>query len=448
MLWQLSASDAAQKIRDGLISSEELVRACLARINETDDAIKAWVHLDPDNALQQANAMDHLRQTGKPTGPLHGVPVGIKDIFDTADMPTENGTPVYADRQPDRDALVISRLKEAGAVIMGKTCTTEVAFLAPSVTANPHNPQRTPGGSSSGSAAAVAVGHVPLALGSQTNGSTIRPASFCGIYGFKPSRGLIPRKGVLQTSRSLDQVGIFARTLDDTAIVADALQGFDDTDPLSHTRPKPQMLAGAQSEPQIEPDIAWFDGLFADRLDSASKEGFDELLSALPGRVEKIPVPKTFDQAVKSHNIVHEYELLQHLGPDLEAGWQHVTDLLKDVITRARGYSQGQYEDALAMLAGTEDYFAQFFHDYDAVLSPSSTGEAPARNEGTGDPIFCTLWTFAGLPALSMPLLTGHEDLPIGVQLVGSFEGDDRLLRTAGWLHRTLEETTQEGTPS
>ena len=208
-----SATDAARAIRDGAISSEQLVEACLARVREAEPQVQAWQFLDPERARAQARARDADRREGRPSGPLHGVPVGIKDIIDTADMPTEDGTVLHAGRTPARDATVVTWLRAAGAVIMGKTVTTECAYFSPGKTRNPHHAEHTPGGSSSGSAAAVAAGMVPLALGSQTNGSTIRPAAFCGVYGFKPTHGLIPRHGILRLSRTLDHVGVFARTL-------------------------------------------------------------------------------------------------------------------------------------------------------------------------------------------------------------------------------------------
>ena len=204
----LSAVEAARLIREGAITSEQLVASCLERIAETDEQIQAWAFLDPDYALAQARAADELRSSGRPIGPLHGVPVAVKDIFDTADMPTERGSPLYSGRTPSDDSAVVARLRAAGAVILGKTVTTEFAFLTPGKTRNPHNPEHTPGGSSSGSAAAVAAGMAPLAVGSQTNGSTIRPASFCGVVGFKPTHGVISRSGMLQTSRTLDHVGV------------------------------------------------------------------------------------------------------------------------------------------------------------------------------------------------------------------------------------------------
>src|SRR6476646_5195992 len=225
---QLTAAEAAQRIRDAVLTSEELVQACLERIRALEPKVQAWTFLDEEHALAQARAADERKRSGKPIGPLHGVPVGVKDIFDTADMPTENGTVLHQGRTPRADAAAVRSLRAAGAVILGKTVTTECAYFSPGKTRNPHNPEYTPGGSSSGSAAAVAAGMVPLALGSQTAGSTIRPASFCGVYGFKPTHGLIPRTGVLQLSRTLDHIGLFARSVDDIALIAEQLVGDDE----------------------------------------------------------------------------------------------------------------------------------------------------------------------------------------------------------------------------
>src|SRR5437773_6033444 len=224
-LHALSATDAARLIRDGVISSEELVQACLARVRETDARVQAWAFLDPEYALAQARSADEVRQSGQPVGSLHGVPVGIKDIIDTADMPTENGSVLCAGRTPSRDAAVVARLRAAGVVIMGKTVTAEFATRAPGKTRNPHNPAHTPGGSSSGSAAAVAAGMVPVALGSQTGGSTVRPAAVCGVTGFKPSFRLLPTVGMKCFSWSLDTVGLFAATVADAAFAAQAISG-------------------------------------------------------------------------------------------------------------------------------------------------------------------------------------------------------------------------------
>lgn len=440
MLWQLSALEAAERIRKGAITSEDLVSACLERIDESDGAIGAWAHLDREHALTQARAMDALRQTGKPLGRLHGVPVGIKDIFDTHDMPTERGTPIHKGRQPGEDCAVVSKLREAGAVIMGKTVTTEFAFLHPADTKNPHDPSRSPGGSSSGSAAAVAAGHVPLAIGTQTNGSVIRPASFCGIYGFKPTRGQISRARVLQTSKTLDQVGAFARSLADVAATADALSGYDRDDAASHDRPKPQNLRGVEDGPAMEPAFAWFDLPFADRLADDAQEGLAELVAALGARVEQLPAPESFARAVAAHGIVHEYEILRHLDEQVTNHWELISPSLQPVMERARTYSDAQYEDALGMVQAAEDYFAAFFIDFDAILAPAAPGDAPPIESGTGDPIFSTLWTFSGLPCLTLPLLAGASGLPVGAQLIGSAEADDKLCACAQWLQTYLEQ--------
>src|SRR4029453_17114783 len=253
----LSASEAAHLIRDGVISSEQFVEACLARIREVDGQVQAWTFLDPDHALAQARAADARRLEGRATGPLHGVPVGIKDIFDTADMPTENGSVLHAGRTPSRDATVVAMLRTAGAGIMGKTVTTEFAFLTPGKTRNPHNPEHTPGGSSSGSAAAVAAEMVPLALGSQTNGSTIRPAAYCGVIGFKPTHGMISRQGILTLSRTLDHVGLFARTIEDIALLAEQLVGYDERDLDTRPRARIPFVEVAAEEPPLPPMFAF-----------------------------------------------------------------------------------------------------------------------------------------------------------------------------------------------
>src|SRR6266481_4070635 len=256
-LHELSGSEAARLIRDGTISSEQLVEACLARIREVDERVQAWAFLDPDHALAQARAADAWRSEGRPTGPLHGVPVGIKDIFDTADMPTEYGSALCAGRTPFRDATVVAMLRSAGAVIMGKTVTTEFAYFTPGKTRNPHNCEHTPGGSSSGSAAAVAAGMVPLALGSQTNGSTIRPAAFCGVVGFNPTHGLISRHGVLKLSRTLDHVGLYARSIADIALLAEQLVGYDEGDPDTRPRARMPFVEVATEEPPLPPMLAF-----------------------------------------------------------------------------------------------------------------------------------------------------------------------------------------------
>ncbi len=254
-LVQMSVGQAAEVIRDGKISSEDLVSACLDQIAAVEERVGAWAHLDPEHALRQAQDVDLARREGKGVGPLQGIPVGVKDIFETKDMPTEDGTVLHAGRQPAEDATAVALLREAGAIIMGKTVTAELAVYAPGKTRNPHDPERTPGGSSSGSAAAVAAFMVPLAIGNQTNGSIIRPASYCGVYGYKPTHGLISRHGILQQSRALDQVGVFARTIEDAALIAEQLMAFDDRDPDMRPRARPKLGETVAEQPRSRP--AW-----------------------------------------------------------------------------------------------------------------------------------------------------------------------------------------------
>ena len=435
----LSAAQAADAIREGRLSSEALVTACLARIEETDNEIRAWAYLDATAALDQAREMDRVHKAGRGTGILHGVPVGLKDIIDTREMPTERGTLIFAGRQPDADAAIVERLRDAGAVILGKTKTTELAFVHPTDTTNPHDPTRTPGGSSSGSAAAVAARQVPLAIGTQTNGSVIRPASFCGVYGFKPTRGVVSRRGLLQTSVSLDQVGCFGRSIEDVALLSDAIGSYDQTDPLSFARPRPHMAKGARSDVPVEPDIAWFDLPFHDRLDADAREGLDAVIDALDGRVERFSTADTLPGLIAVQATIHEYEINQHLGELFDREWDQLSPTLQPVIARARQITLTEYEDAMAIKTSADAFFTEHFNDFDAIMAPSATGQAPLISAGgTGDPVFCTIWTLAGLPALSLPLLVGENELPIGVQLIGAVEEDDRLLRTAAWIQATL----------
>ncbi|MDW4496608.1 amidase [Sulfitobacter sp. D35] len=436
--FRLTASEALAEMAAGRLTSVQLVQSCLDRIAETDQAIGAWVHVDPEAALTRAEECDRIRKAGLPIGSLHGVPVGLKDIIDTRDMPTRRGTPIFADRAPEWDARIVERLREAGAVILGKTVTTELAFVHPSETRNPMDHGRSPGGSSSGSAAAVAAWQVPLALGTQTNGSVIRPASFCGTFGFKPTRGIVPRTGILQTSVSLDQVGGFGRTLRDVALLADALKGYDQRDPLSRGHPLPDMASGMAEDVPVPPELAWFDLPFYDRLSEAARDGLEGVVEILGKRVTKMTPARQLPALVEVQAKIHEYEICHHLSEVFIEGWDQISDTLKPVVERGRAITQLEYEDALEVKKSAEQFFAEFFLEFDAIIAPSAAGEAPKLGGGTGDPIFCTLWTLAGLPCVTLPLLVGENDLPIGVQLIGPLERDGRLLRTARWLQETL----------
>jgi len=404
-------------------------------VRDTDARVQAWAFLDPEHALAQARAADDVRLSGQPVGPLHGVPVGIKDIIDTADMPTENGSVLHAGRTPSRDATVVARLRGAGAVILGKTVTTEFATYTPGKTRNPHDPEHTPGGSSSGSAAAVAAGMVPLALGSQTNGSVIRPASFCGVWGFKPTHGLIPRHGILALSRTLDHVGLFARGVEDLALLAEQLVGHDERDPDTRPRARLPFVEVAAGEPPLPPMLALVKTPLWERADAETKEAFAELVEHLGDRVEELELFPSAAEAWQWHRTIMEAEMAANLEREWETGRDRLSESLRAQLARGREVRALDYQRARARIRPVQDSFLELFEQrYDAILTPAAPGTAPPGLASTGDPAFCTLWTLCGMPAVSVPLMQGAAGLPLGVQLVGPRDGDARLLRTARWL--------------
>ena len=382
--------------------------------------VQAWQFLDEAQALAQARARDRERSEGRALGPLHGVPVGVKDIIDTADMPTENGTVLHAGRRPARDAAVVALLRAAGAVILGKTVTTEFATYAAGRTRNPRDPTRTPGGSSSGSAAAVAAGMVPLAIGTQSNASIIRPAAFCGVVGFKPSYGLIPRDGILELSPSLDSVGVFARSLDDIALIAEALAGLPFTATLNSELPSAPRLAFVKTP-------VW------ERCDESTREAFTTLGRALGTQCEEVALPGLTIEAWAWHKTIMEAEMAAQLDHEWTTGRDRLSPSLREQLARGREIRAFDYQQALAQVPHLHDALAALFTHFDAILTPATRGTAPPL-ESTGDPAFGTLWTLTGLPALSLPLLRGADGLPLGMQLVGAHGDDARLLRTARWL--------------
>jgi Asp-tRNA(Asn)/Glu-tRNA(Gln) amidotransferase A subunit family amidase len=430
----LTACDATRALRDGAINSEQLIEACLARVREVDDKVQAWQFLDPDYALKQARARDENRSKGQPVGSLHGVPVGIKDIIDTEDMPTEDGTVLHSGRTPVHDATVVAMLRAAGAVIMGKTVTTECATYTPGKTRNPHNPEHTPGGSSSGSAAAVAAGMVPLALGSQTNGSVIRPAAYCGVYGFKPSHGLVPRGGVLKLSRTLDHMGVFARTLDDIALLTEQLVGHDERDPDTKPRARIPFREITAEEPPLPPLIAFIKTPLWERTDEDTREAFAELIEALEDRVVEVDLPNVALDALELHRTIMEAEMAAALVDEYDRGRERLSESLRAQLERGRRVTAFDYQTARARIPLISEGFSELFDRCDAILTPAVAGTAPPGLASTGDPAFCTLWSLCGMPALAVPLLQGANGLPLGVQLVGQRNRDARLLRTANWV--------------
>jgi Asp-tRNA(Asn)/Glu-tRNA(Gln) amidotransferase A subunit family amidase len=435
----LTASEAAAKIADASISSEELTRACLDRIAAAEGAVQAFAHLDPELAVSQARASDAWRRSGKPIGPLHGVPVAVKDIIDTADWPTECGSPVLAGRRPRRDAMVVSKLKAAGAVVVGKTVTTEFAYFHPGKTRNPRDPERTPGGSSSGSAAAVAAGMVPLALGSQTNGSIIRPAAFCGVFAMKPSHGLVSRAGVLSLSRSLDHVGPFARSVEDVALALDAIAGYDADDPDTRPVGARNFRAVATEEFGLDPRLAFVRTPVWDKADADTRDAFEELAKELGDACFTYDLPEHYAEAWDAHRAIMAAEMAFNLGKVADKGGDKVSTRFHDLMADGRKVSATRYLDAVALgrrlAASIEELFQQ---ECTAIITPSARGVAPKGLAATGDPLFCSLWTLLGLPAITLPLLAGEDGMPLGVQLVGAPGDDARLLRTANWLVRRL----------
>mgnify|MGYP000131470850 CR=1 FL=1 len=382
---------------------------------------------------------DQARRSGRPTPALHGVPVGIKDIFDTEDMPTEDGTPLHAGRTPAYDATAVALLRQAGAIIMGKTVTTELAVYAPGKTRNPHDPGRTPGGSSSGSAAAVAAQMLPLALGSQTNGSIIRPASYCGVYGYKPSHGLISRYRVLKLSHLLDHIGIFARSVEDLTLAAEALMQFDDRDPAMRPRSCAGLRQTAVSAPPVPPRLAVVRTPMWDRADTDVQGGFAELQEALGERAGQVELPASTASVWDWHRTIMEVDLAGNLSREYQRAKDRLSPVLREMIGRGRSYSAVEYNHAVSQIPLVYAQFEEVFEEYDVILTPAATGEAPTGLETTGDPVFCTPWTYCGMPAISLPLLQGSNGMPIGVQLVAPKGDDGRLLRTARWLAAAVD---------
>jgi Asp-tRNA(Asn)/Glu-tRNA(Gln) amidotransferase A subunit family amidase len=441
---QLSALQLRDEIARGAVKAVQAVEACLARIAETELEVHAWEHLDPAYALKQAEAADHYRGTGRTLGPLHGVPVGIKDIVDTRDFPTENGTKLDGGRRPEQDAAIVQKLRAAGAIMLGKTVTTELAVYTPGKTTNPHDTTRTPGGSSSGSAAAVAAGMVPLAVGTQTNGSVIRPASFCGVVGFKPSRGMIPRTGILVQSPPLDAVGTFSRTVEDAALFVDIIAGHDERDAATAPAAHPALLAAAASRPPVKPSLAMVRSPVWDKADDDVRGGFAELCEALGERLVEIELPPPFERAHEWHRAIMLADLAKNFGRYSRRTPDGLSERLRGMIDDGLKVTAVEYNAAIDGIGVLNAGLGKIFERYDAILTPAAPGEAPKGLESTGDPAFSTLWTYCGVPALTLPLLTGSNGMPIGVQLVGRRLYDGRLLRTARWLSEELAATGQD----
>jgi Asp-tRNA(Asn)/Glu-tRNA(Gln) amidotransferase A subunit family amidase len=429
----LTAAQAAAGIAKGDFSAQDYVGACLARIDAIEPVVQAFIHIDPKHALAQAETCDQWQASGKPLGPLHGVPVGIKDIVDTADYPTECGTAALSGRRPSADATLVGKLRAAGAVIIGKTVTTEMAYFTPGKTRNPHDSKRTPGGSSSGTAAAVAAGMVPLAIGSQTNGSIIRPASFCGVFAIKPSHGLVSRGGVLSLSRTLDHMGPFARSVEDLALTLDVIAGYDAADPDTRPLASCNFRAVAAERPGHAPRVAFVKTPVWDEADAEARQALDQFVNKLGDVCFTHDLPVSYAAAWDAQRTVMAAEMAFNLGAIADQGGEKVSQRFHELVAEGRQVAATQYLDMIALRQKLRDELAPLFERCDAIVTLSTPGIAP-EGTATGNPVFNSLWSLLGLPAINLPLLKGQGGMPIGVQLVGAFNDDARLLRTANWL--------------
>jgi Asp-tRNA(Asn)/Glu-tRNA(Gln) amidotransferase A subunit family amidase len=431
----LTASEAKRQLESGQLTSESLISSCLARIAERNAAVGAWTNVEPERALDAARASDRLRAAGGSVPPLAGIPVGVKDIIDTKDFPTEYGSEIFAGHRPNADAFVVAQLKAAGAIVLGKTVTTELAFFGPGKTCNPHDLKRTPGGSSSGSAAAVADGQVPLALGTQTAGSTIRPASYCGVVGFKPTFGYTSRTGVLEQSAPLDTIGGYARTVEDIALLFDAISAFDAADPDMTPAEKPSLVAGLAEARQRPPRFAFIKSPAWAQAEPAMRAAFEAFAGSFGARAEIVEtaLPAEFESILRLPQIVQFYDIARNYGPIADANPDRVSEKLKEVIAEGRSFSSADYAAARADQESLYEILRPAIADYDAILTPAASGPALVGLSGTGSPLFNALWTYLGMPCISLPLLK-VEDLPVGVQLVGARGNDAHLLRVANWM--------------
>jgi Asp-tRNA(Asn)/Glu-tRNA(Gln) amidotransferase A subunit family amidase len=424
----VSLVDASKALREGRLTSRAYTEQLLARIRERDPAIDAWVTLDAARALRLAAECDARRASGAELGPLHGVPAGVKDIVATADLPTEMGSPVFRGHRPERDAVLVERLRRAGGFVLGKTVTTEFAFMHPGKTRNPWRAAHTPGGSSSGSAAAVAAGCVPLALGTQTNGSVIRPAAFCGVVGFKPSFGLLPYAGTFQFSETLDQAGTFTRTVAGAALAASALGESEALEPE---------VRGLDRAPRLGvlAQFPW------NRAEPAMARHLDATLDRLRADgavVEAIELPAPFAEARDVLRTIMFHEAARLLRPHLESRRSLLSAPLVDALVEGAAIPADAYRAAHAKRAALIERAHDLFDPWDAILSPPAPGAAPASLATTGDPSFCTLWSLLGAPAITVPSGLSADGLPFGLQLACDVGADDRLLRLAQWCEAAL----------
>ena len=419
----LTAAQAAREITAGRITSEALVRDCLERIAQRDAEVQAWVYLDPEAAIAQARAIDKTTTHG----PLAGVPAGFKYVIDTSDMPTQYNSPIYTGYRPRADAASVALLREAGGVVLGKTVTTEFATRTPGPTRNPHNLAHTPGGSSSGSAAAVADFMAPLAFGTQTGGSTIRPSAYCGIVGYKPSFNTINRAGLKFVSESLDTIGVMARTVEDCALVVHAVSG----------RSLPDFGAKLTGAPRIGfcRTPRWND---ASPATQALLESAAAALAKAGARVRDLALPGDFDRLYDEQELIAGVEGARALAHERRTQPELLSDHLRGKLEEHAAMPGERYADAMRHARECRLAFTGLFSDIDVLLTPSAPGEAPKGIESTGSSLYNRNWTLLGVPCVTVPAGRGPQGLPLGVQIVGRYDDDARVLVAAEWMRRAL----------
>ena len=437
----LGLDEASARIREKSLSPVGLTESCLSRIEQLEPLLQAWALIDREGALRDAQKLEREQSEGRWRGPLHGVPIGIKDIFHTAGLPTRAGLPRLFDFTPDFDAAAVERLRQAGAIILGKTTTAEFAAFDPPATRNPWNPEHTPGGSSSGSAAAVAARMCAAAIGSQTGGSTIRPASYCGIVGLKATFGRISCYGAIELAHSMDHVGIFARSVADAALMLQALAGYDPRDPRSSQQPVPDFIhvAGNADKP---PRIGVLRGAFRDSASKEVREHVQQVAQRVAkagARIEELDPPASFEQVGEAFFTMLSAEAAAFHQQRFEKHASKYGPKLRGIIERGLAASAVQYIraredqrrfriDAMTLLDGV-----------DVLLTPSSPTPAPKGLGSTGDYIFNAPWSFSGMPVIGLPSGIAGDGLPLGIQLVGSLFAEDRLLAGARWCEAVLD---------
>ena len=422
---RLGANSAAAKIKAGELSSEALVQACLDRVSEREPQIRAWSWLDADAALAQARACD--RAVG-PKGPLHGVPIGVKDVIDTADMPTAYGSAIYKGYRPRADAACVSLARAAGAVILGKTETAEFASIHPAATRNPLAPAHTPGGSSSGSAAAVADFMVPLAFGTQTGGSTIRPAAFCGVVGYKPSFNRVNRAGLKFSAESFDTIGFFARSVDDIALLAHVMSGQERLGDAGLREDKAPRIGLCRTSRWSQASSQ-----MREAIESAAQK-----LAAAGADVELVALTPAFEQLHEAHAVIMQYEAARATAWEYRVHGDLLSPAYHQRMRAGLAIPHERYEAALRQAESGRQDFADVWGELDVLITPSAVDEAPLGLENTGDAVFNRLWTLLGVPCVHLPFGTGTAGLPLGLQVVGRRQGDVATLTCARWIEDRL----------